>query len=83
MIGLKNLAKESIRIEYNLEDDDISIGTSKIGGTPDLPPSITWPFKDKRPLSLIAQLNLSEVAAYDQMNLLPHSGWLYFFYDAE
>jgi uncharacterized protein YwqG len=36
-----------------------------------------------KPLSFIAQINLSETAPFDQDNLLPKSGLLYFFYFAE
>lgn len=31
----------------------------------------------------LAQINLSEIAAVDRENLLPHEGWLYFFFRAE
>lgn len=36
-----------------------------------------------KPLSFIAQINLSEVSQFDEENLLPKSGMLYFFYSAE
>lgn len=36
-----------------------------------------------RPLSFIAQVNLSEAASFDQEDLLPKTGLLYFFYSAE
>jgi uncharacterized protein YwqG len=36
-----------------------------------------------KPLSFIAQVNLSETAIFDKENLLPKSGLLYFFYSAE
>ena len=36
-----------------------------------------------KPLSFIAQINLSETSPYDIENLLPKSGLLYFFYSAE
>jgi len=36
-----------------------------------------------RSLSFIAQVNLAEVAPYDNENLLPKQGLLYFFYSAE
>ncbi len=35
------------------------------------------------PLSHIAQLDLSEISGFDDENLLPGSGWLYFFYSDE
>jgi len=36
-----------------------------------------------KPLSFIAQINLSEIASFDKDNLLPKTGLLYFFYAAE
>lgn len=36
-----------------------------------------------RPLSFIAQINLSKISKYDKDNLLPKTGFLYFFYSAE
>lgn len=36
-----------------------------------------------KPLSFIAQINLTEVSKFDKDNLLPKSGMLYFFYSAE
>lgn len=36
-----------------------------------------------RSLSFIAQINLSEIVDFDKDNLLPKSGFLYFFYSAE
>lgn len=36
-----------------------------------------------KPLSFIAQINLSETAPFDKENLLPKTGLLYFFYSAE
>lgn len=36
-----------------------------------------------KPLSFIAQINLSEIAPFDKEHLLPKTGLLYFFYSAE
>lgn len=36
-----------------------------------------------KPLSFIAQINLSETAPFDKENLLPKTGLLYFFYSAD
>jgi uncharacterized protein YwqG len=59
------------------------IGSSRIGGTPDLPDTILWPQSDGKSLSFIAQINLTEIAEAWPQALLPSSGILYFFYDAE
>lgn len=59
------------------------LGASRIGGLPDLPPSITWPVDDGRPLDFIAQIDLAEAAAVAQLPDLPPSGRLAFFYDTD
>lgn len=57
----------------------ITLGMSKIAGTPDLPTNTEWPkFKDE-PMVFLAQLNLSEIAHYTVEDHLPKSGILYFF----
>lgn len=61
-------------------DTDIQLGTSKIGGYPDLPSSFQWPSWKNHSMSFIAQINLEEFP----MNLVnpeyPSTGILYFFY---
>jgi uncharacterized protein YwqG len=96
------LTRNSIRIKRKAAPhDDLKIGQSKIGGCPDLPPSLHWPWYNYNksllfepeqraipniiiptPLAFIAQINLADVSAYDTDGLLPHTGMLYFFYDA-
>jgi len=95
--------RSCIRLHLESKDEaDLPIGTSKIGGRPDLPESIEWPYETEReanprdryfnqeleskpllPLSFVAQLNLEEISRFDEENLLPRTGWLYFFYSAE
>src|SRR5687768_6791020 len=80
---LKGLVRNSIRITTKRVDEDIlSVGASKIGGMPDLPSDIDWPYWQDKVLSFIAQFDLSEVSQYDEGRVLPASGMLYFFYDA-
>ncbi|PFK43949.1 hypothetical protein COI93_09350 [Bacillus cereus] len=64
-------------------DEQIAIGTSKLGGFPDLPNDLKIPTYKDTPLHFIGQLNLEEVQPYHKENLLPTKGMLYFFYDAE
>ncbi|MEO8534541.1 MAG: YwqG family protein [Flavobacterium sp.] len=72
----------SISLEKKHEDS-VPIGQSKIGGFPDLPKEIEWfRFKDK-PMSFLAQINLTEIKPFDLDDKLPNEGILYFFYDAE
>ena len=78
-------------------EDDIPVGTSKIGGYPDLPPSISVPefggytqisdgertHHDRCSMRLAAQINLAEFTAYDTDKKLPEKGMLYFFWSGE
>jgi Domain of unknown function (DUF1963) len=58
-------------------------GRSKLGGLPDLPPRTDWPRRGQKPLAFIAQLDLSEVGAYVRDPVLPTTGLLSFFYEAD
>jgi len=89
--GLERLASQveqlvlpAIRIDVQpVDEDELPVGTSKIGGRPDLPPDIAWPEHEGRPLGFLAQFNLTEVAPYNVEYTLPSSGMLYFFYDLQ
>jgi uncharacterized protein YwqG len=59
------------------------VGASFFGDLPDLPPEIEWPVHKGKPLAFLAQLNMTHIAEYDKQGLLPKTGMLYFFYDAE
>lgn len=79
---LAPLVRPAIRIvsRYN-GYADLPIGSSKLGGTPDLPPGVEWPQYKGRPLSLLAQFYLPDPAPSDVRSELPDAGMLYFFYD--
>ena len=85
--NFNSLLRPTIALSLGNDDEDrIRIGSSKIGGKPDLPKSFKWPAEDgheKKPLSFIAQVNFAEVAHYDTDHLLPERGIIYFFYSAE
>lgn len=56
---------------------------SKIGGSPDGTIGFQWPINTEgEHLSFIAQIDLEGIKPFDQEDLLPHHGILYFFYDA-
>jgi hypothetical protein len=80
------LRRDSIRMHaHALEEEDaagLSVGTSRIGGLPDLPRGMEWPRYEDRPLVFLAQIDLAEAAPLDDEELLPRTGWLWFFYDA-
>lgn len=64
--------------------DELEVGTSKLGGYPDLPEDFYWPKQDGEYLQFIGQINLSQLeGAWKQDLLLPDTGYLYFFYDGE
>lgn len=89
--GLSRIAGElellvipSIRLKATrTSENGLHLGTSKLGGLPDLPPHLQWPSWKEVPLAFIAQINLDEIHEFDIRGELPLSGMLYFFYDAE
>jgi hypothetical protein len=76
------LIRDAIHLKELDPPRPFPVGASRIGGEPDLPPGMRWPEGPDGPLALLAQIRLSDVAALDGENLLPHEGTLYFFYDA-
>ncbi|MHB1456140.1 MAG: YwqG family protein [Armatimonadota bacterium] len=81
---LVDLCRSSIEITGEIvAERKIGIGESKIGGSPDLPPEIKWPRSENEPLSFVAQFKMSDTAVYDADYVLPPTGMMYFFYDAE
>lgn len=89
--GLKRVEKEILKHTRNairlstekIEEDNIPLGNTKIGGRPDIPNGFEWPRYYDKILSFIAQINLSEIECLDTEKILPTSGILYFFYDCE
>ncbi len=79
---LKPFARNAIKISTHAkDDDDIAVGASKFGGSPDLPAGVPWPSNENGALSFVAQINFAEVSKFDTDRLLPKSGMLYLFYD--
>ncbi|TVX96245.1 DUF1963 domain-containing protein [Cohnella terricola] len=62
------------------EEHNIEIGKSKIGGSPDLPASFSWPHWRDIPMSFLAQINLSELPMESFNEKYPREGIIYFFY---
>lgn len=56
-------------------------GRSRLGGTPDM--DVAWPRYEGRPLSFVAQLDLSEIRSAGGPEWLPADGRLLFFYELE
>lgn len=81
---LETMIAPSIRLKaYPANEDDLPVGTSKIGGSPDLPPGVPWPEANGSSLPFVAQINLADVAQYDIEAELPRSGLLSFFFDQD
>ena len=89
---LKKMPKSSIMLKIDKDfSGESAIGTSKIGGRPDLPPNFEWYYYEgehfdgsttaSRPLSFIAQINCADASKHDQSGYFPKMGMLYFFYD--
>jgi uncharacterized protein YwqG/predicted DNA-binding protein (MmcQ/YjbR family) len=64
---------------YSGENTSFTLGQSRIGGMPDLPPEIPYPQFRDRPLAFLAQVNLAEVPQDIPRGTLPDRGLLYFF----
>jgi len=75
-------AKPAIRLRTEpTNEHEIAIGSSKIGGLPDLPAHVEWPLSkyDNQPLSFVAQIRLQEIKVWDVSDMLPKDGIVYFF----
>lgn len=78
---LTAMARPSVRL---VADTTLPVTTtgSRLGGDPVLPAAVPWPMNRGKPLSLVAQVNLADVAPFDAEAVLPRDGVLSFFYDA-
>lgn len=70
-----------LTLRYDVEEADIPIGASKMGGSPDVPEGFEFPKWNFQYLSFIAQIRLSDAKPFDLEDLLPETGMLYFFYE--
>lgn len=85
-VGLEiiKVALPSIRLWTSVADEaQLTPGTTKFGGLPDLPPTKTWPIYNDLPLPFLAQINLADVTPYDTTHLLPETGLLSFFFNSD
>lgn len=58
---------------------DDSVGANRLGGLPDLPPSVPWPRHRGQPLAFVAQFRLPALHALQEGLALPREGLLSFF----
>jgi len=75
----------AIDFSGELTDDRlIPVGSSKLGGRPDLADPGIWPMtKAGRPLIFRAQVNLAELSGFEIGRELPKNGLLSFFYETD
>lgn len=67
-----------------VSDESIPVGTSKLGGRPDLPKGTAWPTgHEDQPFAFLAQINCAEAATHDEEHILPTTGLLSFFYQPD
>lgn len=79
---LKPFKRKAIEICFDATEDAAGIGCSKHGGQPDVPEDFQWPLdNNNRPLSLLLQINCSDLTSLVSEDYLPKSGHLYFFYE--
>ncbi len=76
------LCQSSLRIQLTeTPDNEISVGASKFGGMPDLPPQIKFPEYERQPFEFIAQINLADIEPFALKRKLPSTtSIIYFFY---
>lgn len=80
--ALLALVRPSIRLESQaVEEEQLPVGATKLGGCPDLPTANAWPGGEDGAQAFIAQVNFAEVQAFSGAELLPRAGLLSFFYD--
>ncbi|WP_342719112.1 YwqG family protein [Bacillus paramycoides] len=61
------------------QEETVAIGSSKMGGVPDLPATFEYPTHKGNPLQFIAQFNLNDLQNVGIDHDLPGTGMLYFF----
>src|SRR5262245_38212495 len=60
---------------------DLPIGSTRLGGWPDVAHGSSWPVVDEIPLEFVGQINLKEVVKFKAAAGLPRKGLLSFFFD--
>jgi uncharacterized protein YwqG len=81
LIALRTVTRDEDGMIIDLrEADQLEVGRSRLGGDPDLPPTLAWPQIQGEPLVFVAQLDLAELARYEAATELPRAGLLSFFY---
>ena len=82
--AVEQSVRESLLLRTTpVPEEQMPVGRSRIGGSPDLPPEAAWPTWNGQPLTFIAQISLSELPSYEFLEVLPSQGVLSFFYSGQ
>ncbi|NUP05849.1 MAG: DUF1963 domain-containing protein [Polyangiaceae bacterium] len=79
---IEQMLAESVRLVVSDDPSPDALGTSRLGGLPDVPEDFEWPEGPTMPLSFVGQISLTDVAPLASQSGLPTSGLLLFFWDA-
>lgn len=71
----------AIRITLKRAEEGYDVAASKLFGAPLVP--LDWEDKFAEDILFFGQIRLSDIAALDTENKLPHTGYLYLFLDTE
>ncbi|MCE9530583.1 MAG: DUF1963 domain-containing protein [Planctomycetes bacterium] len=78
--AVSRLARTTLLIETKESSDKkMPIGSTKLGGCPDLPKGVGWPVCEKGSLAFLAQFKLADLAGAQATRRLPSEGMLSFF----
>ncbi|MEO1286646.1 MAG: DUF1963 domain-containing protein, partial [Chloroflexota bacterium] len=75
--AIEDLAEGYIYLTLADEDTYQQVGNTRIGGVPDLPPTMEWAKTDNGYMSFLTQINLTELPQLPD-SPLPEHGMLYF-----
>ncbi len=75
------LARWVVRMYTSKASRPLPLGTTRVGGGPDVPPKFAWPMSRGEPMVFAAQVRLEEAAPFDVDGALPKKGLLSFFLD--
>jgi hypothetical protein len=79
-----SLLRPSVRLAtQRAAEKRFAIGSSRIGGLPDVRPDWEWPSWRGKHLAFLAQINLADLQRFEFCDCLPHEGILQFFYDGD
>ncbi len=80
--AIESQAQPCLRFDtIAMDENELWLGCSKLGGSPDLPIGMTWPSHGDRLLDCLGQNDLLDFSQYPLCKILPPKGLLAFFLD--